>query len=212
MSFCFHQSTPSWQGMMHLLHKECEYPGKSSVQFLPMIDMNPGDKTCILSTLNYLCSLSSKHNMPTIITFDQPLFWKASEITKLTLSRCSPIRNVILLLGSFHYLHECVGCHWDFGGSQWTQGDHGDSIWWECCRTHDEWKGSAMSVSWSPAGGSVPYTSDCCQNRGGWPWLSGPSWGTGNLRDCTCWWRLANVTWSHCWNQNAFAKSQHSNS
>ena len=78
--YVFHQSTPSWQGMMHLLHKECEYPGKSSVQYLPMIDMNPGDKTCILSTLDYLCGLSSRHNMPTIITFDQPLFWKASEI------------------------------------------------------------------------------------------------------------------------------------
>jgi len=35
--------------MMHLLHKACEYPGKSSVQFLPMIEMNQGDKTCILS-------------------------------------------------------------------------------------------------------------------------------------------------------------------
>ena len=72
MSFRFHQSTPSWQGMMHLLHKECEYPGKSSVQYLPMIDMNPGDKTGILSTLDYLCGLSSRHNMPNIITFDQP--------------------------------------------------------------------------------------------------------------------------------------------
>jgi len=101
ISFRFHQSTPSWQGMMHLLHKECEYPGKSSVQFLPMIDMNPGDKTCILSTLDYLCSLSSKHNIPPIITFDQPLFWKASEITN-AVPDDSPIRNVILLLGSFH--------------------------------------------------------------------------------------------------------------
>jgi len=30
----------------------------------------------------------------------------------------------------------------------------------------DEWKCSATSVSWPPAGGSVSYTSDCCQNRG----------------------------------------------
>ena len=108
MSFRFHQSTPSWQGMMHLLHKECEYPGKSSVQFLPMIDMNPGDKTCILSTLDYLCSLSSKHNMPTIITFDEPLFWKASEMTN-AVPDDSPIRNVILLLGSFHTFMNVLG-------------------------------------------------------------------------------------------------------
>ena len=108
MSFRFHQSTPSWQGMMHLLHKECEYPGKSSVQFLPMIDMNPGDKTCILSTLDYLCNLSSKHNMPTVITFDQPLFWKASEIAN-AVADDSPIRKVVLLLGSFHTFMNVLG-------------------------------------------------------------------------------------------------------
>ncbi|CAJ1064633.1 hypothetical protein SNEBB_002215, partial [Xyrichtys novacula] len=108
MSFQFRQSTPSWNGMMHLLHKECEYPGKSSVQFLPMIDMNPGDKTCILSTLDYLCSLSSKHNMPTIISLDQPLFWKASEIVN-AVPDDSPIRNVILLLGRFHTFMNLLG-------------------------------------------------------------------------------------------------------
>ena len=48
MSFRFNHTTPSWQGMMHLMHKGCKYPGKSSVQFLPVIDINPGDKTCIL--------------------------------------------------------------------------------------------------------------------------------------------------------------------
>ena len=108
MSFCFHKSTPSWQGMMHLLHQECKYPGKSSVQFLPMIDMNPGDKTCILSTLDYQCSLSSKHNMPTIITFDQPLFWKASEIVN-AVTDDSPIRDVIQLLGTFHNFMNVLG-------------------------------------------------------------------------------------------------------
>ena len=41
MSFRFHKSTSSWRGMMHLLHKECKYPGKSSVQFLPTIDIKP---------------------------------------------------------------------------------------------------------------------------------------------------------------------------
>ena len=93
--------------MMHLLHKECEYPGESSVQFLPMIDMNPGDKTCILSTLDYLCNLSLKHNMQTVITFDQPLFWKASEIAN-AVADDSPIRKVVLLLG-FHTFMNVLG-------------------------------------------------------------------------------------------------------
>ena len=105
MSFRFHKSTPSWQGM---IHKECKYPGKSSVQFLPMIDMDPGDKTCILSTLDYLSILSSKHNMPTIITFDQLLFWKASEIVN-AVTDDSQIRDVILLLGTFHTFMNVLG-------------------------------------------------------------------------------------------------------
>ena len=107
MSFRFHKSTPSCQGMMNLLHKEFKYPVKSSVQFLPRIDMNPGDKTCILSTLDYLCSLSSKHNMPTIKS-DQPLFWKASEIAN-AVTDDSPIRDVILLLGTFHTFMNVLG-------------------------------------------------------------------------------------------------------
>ena len=108
MSFRFHKSTPSWQGMMHLLYKECKYPGKYSEQYLPMINMNPGDKTCILSTLDYLCSLSSKYNMPTIITFDQQLFWKATEIVN-AVTDDRPIRDVILLLGTFHTFMNVLG-------------------------------------------------------------------------------------------------------
>ena len=73
-----------------------------------MIYMNPGDKPCILSTLDYLCKLASKHSMPTIITFDQPLFWKASEIVNAAPDD-SPIRNVVLLLGSFHTLMNLLG-------------------------------------------------------------------------------------------------------
>ena len=70
--------------------------------------MNPGDKTCILSTLDYLCSLLSKYNMPTIITFDQPLFWKASEIMN-AVTDDSPIKDVILLLGTFHTFMNVLG-------------------------------------------------------------------------------------------------------
>ena len=75
MSFRFAQPVPNWQGMMHVLDTDCEYPGQSTIAFLPMVDMYPGDKTCILSTLQYICNLASKHNAPPVVTFDQPLFW-----------------------------------------------------------------------------------------------------------------------------------------
>ncbi len=33
---------PDWSGMMQMVHKG-EHPGKSSVMFLPMIDLDPGN-------------------------------------------------------------------------------------------------------------------------------------------------------------------------
>ena len=93
---------------MHLLHKQCDHPGQSSVLFLPMIDMYPDDKTCIYSTLEYICKLASKYDLPPIVTFDQPLFWKASEII-YEIPENNPIRHVVLLLGSFHTFMNLLG-------------------------------------------------------------------------------------------------------
>ncbi|XP_033122104.1 uncharacterized protein LOC117121111 [Anneissia japonica] len=45
--------TPNWQKLMHTLHSGSNYPGKSTVTFLPMIDMYSGDRSCILSTFTF---------------------------------------------------------------------------------------------------------------------------------------------------------------
>ena len=108
MSFRFAQPVPNWQGMVHVLQKDREFPGQSTIAFLPMVDMYPGDKTCILSTLLYISNLASKHNAPPVVTFDQPLFWKASQI-KDEVSDTSPVRDVVLLLGSFHTFMNLLG-------------------------------------------------------------------------------------------------------
>ena len=73
-----------------------------------MIDMSSSDKTCIFSTLEYVCNLVAKQNVPPIITFDQPLFWKASEIVNEVPDN-GPIRDVVLLLGSFHTFMNLLG-------------------------------------------------------------------------------------------------------
>ena len=78
--FSFSEPVSNWQGMMHMWHKEFDHPGQSSIAFLPMIDMYPGDNTYIFSTLEYVCKLSIQYSAPPVVTFDQPLFWKASEI------------------------------------------------------------------------------------------------------------------------------------
>ena len=95
--FRFAQSVPNWQGIVHVLHKDCEYQWQSTIPFLPIGDMYPGDKTCILSTLQYICnaSIASKHNAPPVVTFGQMLFWKASQI-KYEVPDTSPVRDVVL--------------------------------------------------------------------------------------------------------------------
>ena len=70
--------------------------------------MYPGDKTCILSTLEFICKLATKHKISTVLTFDQPLFWKASEIVN-EVEDSSPLKEVLLLLGSFHMLMNLLG-------------------------------------------------------------------------------------------------------
>ena len=80
LSLNFKQETPGWQGMMHIIHQGLEHTGQSSITISPMTDLYSGDKTCILSTLHFVCDLANKHQVPSIITFDQPLYWKAAEI------------------------------------------------------------------------------------------------------------------------------------
>lgn len=67
---------PNWSRAMQIIHSKSDdsYPGKSSISFLPIIDMAAGDMTCIYSTLTYLNKVAHEQNVPCIITFDQPLF------------------------------------------------------------------------------------------------------------------------------------------
>ena len=52
-SLLFGSARPAWSGMMQSVHHR-PYQGKSSVMFLPMIDMNPSDVSCVSSTLKYV--------------------------------------------------------------------------------------------------------------------------------------------------------------
>ena len=108
LSSSFKQETPNWMGMMHIIHQGYEHPGQSSILYLPMIDLYSGDKSCILSTLEFIHKQTVKHCITPIITFDQPLYWKASEII-LDAPQNSPLKEIILLLGSFHTLMNLLG-------------------------------------------------------------------------------------------------------
>ena len=99
---------PLWTGLMQLVHKG-KHPGAASVQFLPMIDLNPGDPSCIFSTLCYIESHAKRHNVKPVITFDQPLWLKAKMIQKQAPSD-SNISSIVVRLGGFHTLMSFLGC------------------------------------------------------------------------------------------------------
>ena len=81
-SLIFKDPLPSWSGSMQFInsHIPLKIAGKASITSLPIIDLTPSDMNCIFSTLKFVSNLAYSLGKPTIITFDQPLFWKASKI------------------------------------------------------------------------------------------------------------------------------------
>lgn len=73
-----------------------------------MIDMSPSDATCIHSTLKFLCEHTRHHNVIPIITFDQPLWWRALLIIEAE-PEGSDLSNIVLRLGGFHTEMNFVG-------------------------------------------------------------------------------------------------------
>ena len=85
-------------------------PGKSGVFFLPMIDMSSNDMNCIYSTLRCVCKEAKRRNVKTpVLTFDQPLWWKA-QIIVASQSGDNEIRGIVLRLGGFHAEMSFLGC------------------------------------------------------------------------------------------------------
>ena len=99
---------PSWSGMMQSVYVG-EHPGTASVLYLPMIDLDPGNMSCIYSTLTFICDHAKRYNVVPMITFDQPLWWKALSIIESEPAN-SDSRNIILRLGGFHTLMSFLGC------------------------------------------------------------------------------------------------------
>ncbi|CAG2227749.1 unnamed protein product [Mytilus edulis] len=87
---------PEWSGTMQMFQKGSS-TGVSDVTFLPMIDLNPSDMSCIYSTLMFVSKEASRQGRTPVITFDQPLYWKSVMITSG--EECS---NIIVRLGGFH--------------------------------------------------------------------------------------------------------------
>ena len=108
MSWFLPKQRPNWLGFMHLVHKNQNHPGKSNILFLPMIDLNSSDISCIHSTLTYLVNFARNNNLPPTVTFDQVLFWNASIMIHDSRDE-SELKKIILMLVSFHIFMNLLG-------------------------------------------------------------------------------------------------------
>ena len=99
-SLLFGKPAPTWSGFMQMVHKG-PHPGKASVSFMPMIDRDPSDPTCILSTLIFVHGNASKNGITPVLTFDLPLYWKSFLIIQNT-TKHTYLKDIVLRLGPFH--------------------------------------------------------------------------------------------------------------
>ena len=107
LSFYVRPQRPGWSGMMQLI-SHGEHPGQASTMFLPMIDLNPSDLSCVYSTLLFVCDHAHRYGVTPIITFDQPLWWKAMTIVESE-TEGSNLSSVVVRLGGFHTLMSFLG-------------------------------------------------------------------------------------------------------
>ena len=84
------------------------HPGKSSVTFLPMIDMDASDMSCVYSTIRSVAADCRRQHLKSILTFDQPL-WRKAQLIIANEPRDSDLSSVaswrILHIYEFSWLH-----------------------------------------------------------------------------------------------------------
>lgn len=100
VSWTFQSERPFWSGVMQSVNTG-DHPGKSSITILPIIDLNPSNLDCVYSTLVYMTNQAEKYQIAPVITFDQPLYWKAYMIIQNE-PESSTLKKIVLLLGGFH--------------------------------------------------------------------------------------------------------------
>ena len=76
----------------------------AAITLLPIIDLKPTDYTCIYSSLLFIINQCKKLNITTpSITFDKPLWLKATEIA------IEKLLDIVIYLGGFHTLMPFAG-------------------------------------------------------------------------------------------------------
>lgn len=98
-------TVPGWNGFMEL-RTEGEKYECSKIVCLPFINATPNDySTVYTSILTAHNECKSLNQNTCVVTFDQPLFWKARDVVACV----SDFSNVIVRLGGFHLLMSFMG-------------------------------------------------------------------------------------------------------
>ena len=97
MSLLFRADRPSWSGMMQCVYNKL-HPGILSSLFLPMIDETPSNPTGVYITLCFISNHAERYGVRPMLTFDQPLWWKAMLLIENE-PIDSDLRKIILRLG-----------------------------------------------------------------------------------------------------------------
>ena len=96
ISAAIFKPVPQWAGFMRLLTRDNVHNGMYKIDFLPFFDLNPSDESTMFTTLNFVINDALKSAQKPIVTFDQPLWYKAMMIKK------SKNLDITILLGNFH--------------------------------------------------------------------------------------------------------------
>lgn len=96
-----------WNGFMQSAMAQS---GKDITQTIPLpfINQNPSDKSTLYSALRFAAEQSRERGRSCIVTLDQPLFMKCSEIV-LSADKNDILSSVIVRLGGFHLLFSFLG-------------------------------------------------------------------------------------------------------
>ena len=101
---------PSWNGLMHAI-TQYDNPqfNMSSVTAVPFFNMAASNLSTIYTSLLFACEESKKMGQDScIVTFDQPLYWKAVGIVA-SADPDSDLAKVVVKLGGFHLLMSYLG-------------------------------------------------------------------------------------------------------
>ena len=98
---------PLWNGFMQSIMLG-SHPGKAGVVYLPFINLPASDEICINSTLHFVADQARRYGVVPILTFDQPLYWKARKLIE-NAPKDSPISSIVLRIGDFHTLMSFLG-------------------------------------------------------------------------------------------------------